>query len=395
MSLKDILKDKEQIDYTSVTVRGRTLDEIVDSIRSEITNDERVKTYILTKDEIEKISEEKLIEYLGRKKMMLNDDEIKSLQRIIFDEIFGLGILEDLINREDIINIFIRNTEVTYDTLDGELHRYTDFKSIEEVEKIKDKILAQKNKTVTPSHPMCDLILYNGSRVNITLPTVSDRLALTIRNLNLLDETLDGLYKREMMTEDMKNYIKKAIIYKKNLLISGATETGKTTLANSILKEVPPDERICIIEDTPELKLRRNNVDYLRVRESDRDGVENITQDRLLKNALRFTPKRIVLGEVRDPRAAFALINTLNTGHPGSICTIHASNPIDALNRLRTYAIIASNIPVDTMSVMIYRAIDIVIQLVGGAKEKRRITEIVELEKKLRPNSTFITRKIF
>ncbi|MBU2598819.1 MAG: Flp pilus assembly complex ATPase component TadA [Actinobacteria bacterium] len=395
MSLKDILKDKEKIDYTSATVRGRTVDEIVESIRSEITNDERVKTYILTKDEIEKILEEKLIRYLGRKKMMLNDDEIKSLQRIVFDEIFGLGILEDLINREDVINIFIRNTEVTYDTLDGELHRHADFKNIEEVEKIKDKILAQKNKTVTPSHPMCDLILYNGSRVNITLPTVADRLAMTIRNLNLLNETLNGLYKREMMTEDMKNYIKEAIINKKNILISGSTETGKTTLANSILKEVPPDERISIIEDTPELKLRRNNVDYLRVRESDRDGVENVTQDRLLKNTLRFTPKRIVLGEVRDPRAAFALINTLNTGHPGSICTIHASSPVDALNRLRTYAIIASNIPVNTMSVMIYRAIDIIIQLVGGAKEKRRITEIVELEKKLEPNSTFITRKVF
>jgi len=395
MSLKDIVKDKQKIDFSGRTVRGTKIDNMVNVIRDEIINDQKLWSFIMTKDEIEKLVEEKLIKYLSKNKMMVNDVEKKALQKVVFEEIFGLGILEDLINREDVINIFVRDTEVTYDTMDGIVHRYQDFKSIDELEKIKDKILAQKNKTISPSHPMCDLILYNGSRVNITLPTVSDRLCITIRNLNLLDENLDGLHKREMMTEAMKNYIKEAVKNKQNILISGGTETGKTTLANSILKEIPYDERISIIEDTPELKLKRNNVDYLRIRESDRDSVESIAQERLLKNALRFTPKRIVLGEVRDPQAAFALINILNTGHPGSICTIHASSPIDALNRLRTYAMISSNIPVNTMSELIYRAIDIIIQLEGGSKEKRRITEIVEVEKWLGENSSFTTKRVF
>lgn len=395
MGLKDIVKDKNCINSEDLCSRGSWIDSMVKVIRDDIVDEQKNNSYFLTKEDMQNLIKAKLINYLSKNKMMLKDGEIKYLHKMIFEEIFGLGILEDLINRNDVINIFVRDTEVTYDTLDSRVQKYQNFKNIEEVEKIKDKILAQKNKTVTISHPMCDLILYNGSRVNITLPTVVDRLCITIRNLNLLDVRLEKLQKLEMMTIDEMNYLKENILDRKNILISGATESGKTTLANAILKEVPEDERISIIEDTPELKLSRNNVDYLRVRESDREGVENITQEKLLKNALRFTPKRIVLGEVRDPQAAFTLVNTLNTGHPGSICTIHASSPIDALNRLRTYAMIASNIPANTMSELIYRAIDIIIQLEGESKETRRIIDIVELEKKLGENSSFIVRRVF
>ncbi|MBU2598079.1 MAG: Flp pilus assembly complex ATPase component TadA [Actinobacteria bacterium] len=393
MKLKEYF-NKKSIDFNG-NIRDKNIDNMVDVIRSEIADDQKFSSSILTKEEIENLLEEKLIEYLSRNKLLVDEKEKSYLKKVIFEEIFGLGILEDLINREDVINIFVRDTEVVYDTMDGSIYEYQSFKSIEEVEKIKDKILAQKNKTVSVSHPMCDLILYNGSRVNITLPTVADKLAITIRNLNLLDVSLEGLYEREMMTKDEMNYLINSIRDRKNVLISGGTETGKTTLANAILKEVPEKERLSIIEDTPELKLKRKNVDYLRVRESDRGSIENITQERLLKNALRFTPKRIVLGEVRDPQAAFTLINTLNTGHPGSICTIHASSPIDALNRLRTYATIGANIPTVTMSELIYRAIDIIVQLKGGAEEKRKIVKIVEVEKKLDANSKFITRKVF
>jgi pilus assembly protein CpaF len=395
MSLKDIVKDKNYINSKDLNFRENLIDNMVKIIRDDIIDEQNKSSYFLTKQDMQNLVKEKLINYLSKNKEMRNDEEIKYLNKIIFEEIFGLGILEDLINRNDVINIFVRDKEITYDTLDGKLLKYQSFKSIEEVEKIKDKILAQKNKTVTISHPMCDLILYNGSRVNITLPTVADRLCITIRNLNLLDVRLKKLCKLQMMTIDEMNYLKENILNRKNFLISGPTESGKTTLANAILKEVPENERISIIEDTPELKLSRNNVDYLRVRESDRKGVENITQEKLLKNALRFTPKRIVLGEVRDPQAAFTLVNTLNTGHPGSICTIHASSPIDALNRLRTYAMIASNMKASTMSELIYRAIDIIISLEGDSRKTRRIKEIVEIEKKLGENSSFIVRKVF
>ena len=311
----------------------------------------------------------------------LNLDEREALIRQVLDEIFGLGPLEPLMHDPEVSDIMVNGPGLVYIERGGKLYE-TDvaFQDEDHLRQVIDRIVSNVGRRIDDSSPMVDARLPDGSRVNAVIkPVALDGPYLSIRKFRR--DTLSGedLLRYASLTEPMLKLLDGIVKARLNVLISGGTGAGKTTLLNILSSYIPVDESIVTIEDSAELQLRQPNVRRMETRPPNIDGRGEIAQRNLVINALRMRPDRIIVGEVRGAEAV-DMLQAMNTGHDGSLTTLHANSPRDALARLETMvSMSALRLPERAMRQQIASAIDIVIQIARLSDGTRKLVSIAEI----------------
>ncbi|MCK9394500.1 MAG: CpaF family protein [Methylobacter sp.] len=312
----------------------------------------------------------------------LNPQTRHQIIKAIEDDILGLGPLEALLYEPTIADILVNGYKKVYVERFGKLEltpvRFNDDKHLMT---IIDRIVSRIGLRIDASSPMVDARLLDGSRVNVIIPPLAiDGPSLSIRRFAVDKMTLDGLVRRDSLTDYMAEFLKGATKSKLNILISGGTGSGKTTMLNAISNFIPNDERIITLENPAELQLQLPHVLRLETRPANVEGRGEVTLRDLVRNSLRMRPDRIVIGEVRGGEA-FDMLQAMNTGHEGSLTTVHANSPRDALARLEDMVSMAGlEIPVNAIRKQISSAIHIIIQLGRFEDGSRRIISIQEVD---------------
>src|SRR5574340_441256 len=299
----------------------------------------------------------------------------------ITDEIIGLGPLEPLLRDESITEIMVNGPRQVYIERSGKLElTHVVFQNDDHVMRILDRLIAPIGRRVDESSPMVDARLTDGSRVNAIIPPLSlVGPVITIRKFSASPFTVDDLIRFGTATPEMFDFLKACVEARLNIFVSGGTGSGKTTTLNVLSSFIPDDERIITIEDAAELQLRQDHVVTMETRPPNIEGKGQITIRDLVINALRMRPERIVVGECRG-KEALDMLQAMNTGHDGSMTTIHANSPRDALSRLETMVAMANlNIPDTAIRRQIASAIDVVVQVSRLSDGKRRLTHITEI----------------
>ena len=322
---------------------------------------------------------------IGQEKAPLNFEEREELVVQVLDEIFGLGPLEPLMNDPQVSDILVNTWRQVYIERHGKLEM-TDirFQDDRHLLQVIDRIVSAVGRRIDDSSPMVDARLPDGSRVNaIIKPLALDGPHVSIRKFKRDALSGEDLLRTESLTEAMLELLRGVVQARLNVIISGGTGAGKTTLLNILSSFIPVTERIVTIEDSAELQLRQPHVVRLETRPPNIEGQGAIPQRMLLVNALRMRPDRIVVGEVRGSEAV-DMLQAMNTGHDGSLTTIHSNSPRDALSRLETMIAMASlNLPERAMRQQIASAINVIIQvsrLGDGSRKLMQVSEIVGME---------------
>ncbi len=333
----------------------------------------------------EKTARERISQFIHdiveREKTPLALSEREQLIREILDELFGLGPLEPLLDDPTVSDILVNGSQNVYVERHGLLER-TDvtFDDDRHLMRIVDRIVSRIGRRVDESSPMVDARLQDGSRVNVIIPPLSlDGPILSIRRFGKDPLTADKLVENDTLTPEMVQLLKGAVEGKLNIMISGGTGAGKTTLLNVLSAFIPERERICTIEDAAELQLKQAHVVRLETRPPNIEGKGAIRQRQLVMNALRMRPDRIIVGEVRGEEA-MDMLQAMNTGHEGSLTTIHANTPRDALSRLETMVSVANlNLPDKAIRQQIASAFEVVVQVNRLPDGSRKVTSICEI----------------
>ena len=335
----------------------------------------------LTQDQIRdelKILVERL---LDENSVVINDSERRNLTRDIQYEVLGFGPLETLLADPNVSDILVNGARQVYVERKGclELTSVT-FNDDAHLMKIIDKIVSRVGRRIDESSPMVDARLPDGSRVNAIIPPLAiDGPVLSIRRFSADPLGMTELINFNSMTEAMAAILQALGKSEVNILISGGTGSGKTTMLNAISGYIGHSERIVTIEDAAELQLQQPHVVRLETRPSNIEGKGEVTQRALVRNALRMRPDRIILGEVRGAEA-LDMLQAMNTGHEGSMATIHANTPRDALTRLENMISMgATNLPVKAMRQQISSAIGVVVQVARLTDGKRKVISIQEI----------------
>jgi pilus assembly protein CpaF len=318
---------------------------------------------------------------LGEGTVLVNDSERASLIRDIQHEMLGLGPLEPLLADPTISDILVNSHSQIYVERRGKLES-TDVRFADDAHlmKIIDKIVSRVGRRIDESSPMVDARLPDGSRVNAIIPPVAlDGPVVSIRRFAVVPLKIEDLLTFKTLTPEMANILQGLSKAKVNMLISGGTGSGKTTMLNILSAYIPASERIVTIEDAAELQLQQPHVVRLETRPPNIEGKGEVTQRALVKNALRMRPDRIILGEVRGAEAV-DMLQAMNTGHEGSLATIHANTPRDALSRLENMIGMAGlNLPIKAARQQISSAITALIQIGRLADGKRKVLSIQEI----------------
>jgi pilus assembly protein CpaF len=318
---------------------------------------------------------------LDEQRAPANDQERKQLTIDVYDEMFGFGPLEVLLRDPTVSDILVNTSKQTYVERKGRLE-LTDviFYDDAHLMKVIEKIVSRVGRRIDESNPMVDARLPDGSRVNAIIPpSAIDGPLVSIRRFAVNPLQISDLVDLQTLTPPMAQMLDALARAKINILVSGGTGSGKTTLLNILSGFIPEDERIVTIEDAAELQLRQRHVLRLETRPPNIEGRGEITQRTLVRNALRMRPDRIILGEVRGPEA-LDMLAAMNTGHEGSLATIHANTPRDALTRLENMISLAGmGLPPKTMRQQIASAISVVIQATRLTDGRRKIISIQEL----------------
>lgn len=332
---------------------------------------------------------------LNQEKIVLSAIDRERLQTEVYDELFGFGPLEPLLTDKTVSDILVNGWNNVYIERAGLLERIeASFKDDDHLLQIIDRIVSRIGRRIDESSPMVDARLPDGSRVNAIIPPLSlNGPVLSIRRFGVNPLTIDNLLDYETITPAMVEFLDACTKSRLNMLISGGTGSGKTTLLNCLSAFIPTEERLITIEDSAELRLQQPHVVRLETRPSNIEGRGEITQRQLLRNALRMRPDRIIIGEVRGEEA-IDMLQAMNTGHDGSMTTIHANSARDALSRLETMVSIAGlRLSDKSMRQQIVSAIDLVIQvtrLSDGTRKVSSISEIIGLD-----GESFALQEIF
>ncbi len=297
------------------------------------------------------------------------------------DEILGLGPLEPLLKEPTVSDILVNGPKKIFVERFGRLEAVNiKFNNNAHLLKIIDRIVVNVGRRIDESSPLVDARLPDGSRVNAIIPPLAlDGAALSIRRFSVDKLNLDDLVSKRSISEQMAEVFEAIVKIRKNILISGGTGSGKTTMLNAMSNYIPENERIVTIEDSAELQLQQEHIVRLETRPANIEGKGTITQRDLLKNALRMRPDRIVVGEVRGEEA-FDMLQAMNTGHDGSLTTIHANTPRDSLARVENMVSMAGyDLPARTIRNQIASAIDVVLQLERQQDGNRRVTSMTEI----------------
>ncbi|WP_309605608.1 CpaF family protein [Phenylobacterium sp.] len=320
-------------------------------------------------------------DFARAERMALNTADLNELGASIFDEMVGLGPLEPLLKDESINDILINGPFQVYVERRGELELTpVTFRDNEHLLRIVNRIVAGVGRRIDESQPMVDARLPDGSRVNAAIaPIAIDGACVSIRKFSKKPLTLERLVEFKAMPMAVADFIHGAVKARVSTVISGGTGSGKTTLLNALSAAISHGERLITIEDAAELQLQQPHVVRLETRPPNIEGKGEIRQRELVKNALRMRPDRVILGEVRADEA-FDMLQAMNTGHEGSMATIHANNPREAIGRLeQMIAMGGLTISPDAMRQQIASAIGLIIQVMRLSDGKRKITHVTEI----------------
>ena len=359
----EVIPDKEKLDALRANI-------IQNLINNKIPDNVSLEQYI--NDEID---------------VVLEDYDLGALERnhicnLIQNEINGYGPLTDLLNNDSVTEIMVNGANDIYVEVDGKLIKDESVSFINDQHIIRtvQRIVQPLGRTIDAVNPMVDARLRDGSRLNAIIPPLSlTGPVVTIRKFSKKMNDIDDLIRMGTLTAHMALFLQACVKAKLNIIISGGTGTGKTTLLNILSSFIDEEERIITIEDAAELRLHQSHVISLETRMVNYEGEGEITIRDLVRNSLRMRPDRIIVGEVRG-KEAFDMLQAMNTGHEGSITTLHANSPDDAINRLETMMLMNDmELPVYAIRNYIDKAIDIVIQIERLSDGKRKITSISEV----------------
>src|SRR5450631_182918 len=356
--------------------------------------DEKLKLHTLIIDEFNLASLEKLprneltreirtfvADYVRAERISLNQKELEIFSDEIVDEMIGFGPIEPLLKDPTVNDILINTHEICFVERFGKLERTkVHFKDEAHLLRIINKIVAGIGRRVDESSPMVDARLPDGSRVNIAIRPISvDGPMVSIRKFSERPFSMDALVDVGSIRPQMVELLRAAVRGKISIIISGGTGSGKTTMLNALSNYIPVDERLITIEDAAELQLQQPHVGRLETRPANAEGKGEIRQRELVKNALRMRPDRIIVGECRGEEA-FDMLQAMNTGHAGSMTTVHANTPRDALKRIeQMVGMAAMSMTVGSIRSQIASALTLVIQVQRLPDGRRRVTSVSEL----------------
>ena len=329
------------------------------------------------KQHIEKLFEQQA----DHKRWLFNEQEQKQLITSLLDDMVGIGPIQVLLDDPSITDIMVNGAQQIYVEQAGHLTlANVSFRDEKHVRHVAQRIASYVGRRIDESSPMVDARLSDGSRVNIIIPPLAlDGTCISIRKFSAHKLSLFQLAEAGSLSLDMANFLEIAAKARLNILVSGGTGAGKTTLLNALSDPIENNERIVTIEDAAELKLQQSQVIRLETRPASLEGSGEVNQRDLVKNALRMNPRRIILGEVRGAEA-FDMLQAMNTGHEGSMSTLHANSARDAIYRLENMLLMGQqNLPISVMRRQIMSSIDLIVQIERMRDGKRRITEITEL----------------
>ena len=360
----DIFPDKNLLDK----LRNKIIQNLIDNKIEEGTN---LETYI--NNEIDTTLEG----------YDLNVTERNHIFNLIQNEINGYGPITELLEDDSITEIMVNGPDEIYVEIDGKIIKDDTISFINDDHIIRtiQRIVQPLGRTIDTANPMVDARLKDGSRLNAIIPPLSLKgPVLTIRKFSKNLDSIDDLLRKGTLTTHMAMFLEASVKAKLNILICGGTGTGKTSLLNILSSFIENHERIITIEDAAELRLHQDHVISLETRLINYEGAGEITIRDLVRNSLRMRPDRIIVGEVRG-KEAFDMMQAMNTGHEGSLTTLHANSPEDALNRLETMILMNDmDIPVSAVRGYIENAIDLVVNIERLADGKRKITSICEVQ---------------
>jgi pilus assembly protein CpaF len=320
-------------------------------------------------------------EILASQPVPLNAAEKERVESDLLDEVFGLGPLEPLLRDPSVSDILVNNRNVVYVERHGILERVAaKFRDDHHLMQVIDRIVSKVGRRVDESSPMVDARLIDGSRVNAIIPPLAiDGPCMSIRRFGSGPVAAEALVRLKSISAEMMQILAAAVKAKISILISGGTGAGKTTFMNILSSFIPETERIVTIEDAAELQLKHDDVVRLETRPPNVEGLGAVRQRQLLINSLRMRPDRIIIGEVRGDEA-FDMLQAMNTGHEGSMTTIHANTSRDALSRLESMVAMASvNMPEKSTRQQIASAISIVVQVSRMSDGTRKVVNISEI----------------
>ena len=318
---------------------------------------------------------------LYKEKLLMNASEKEQLQQDLLDEVFGFGPLEPLLKDPTISDILVNRKDLVYIERAGILEKIdTKFRDDRHLLQIIGRIVGAVGRRVDESSPMVDARLSDGSRVNAIIPPLAlDGPALSIRRFGTVPLDANKLLDLQSISPEMLEVLSSAVKARISILISGGTGAGKTTFLNMLTQYIPESERLVTIEDAAELQVRQENVVRLETRPPNVEGQGAVRQRQLLINSLRMRPDRIIIGEVRGEEA-FDMLQAMNTGHEGSMTTIHANTCRDALARLESMVAMANfNLQEKAVRQQIASAIGLVVQIARMSDGSRRVTNVSEI----------------
>ena len=354
------------------------IDNIIKEIKAYVTNELPIST--ITNEDLEEKIEEKVLE--KTKEMFIAVEEKVSIAKRIFSSIRGFGVLDSILEDDEITEVMINGHENIFIEKRGRLTKLNvGFESERRLEDIIHRVVALAGREVNQAEPIVDTRLPDGSRVNVVLPPISlHGPIVTIRKFSKEPMTVEKLIKYGSITQEIADFLQILVKAKYNIFICGGTGSGKTTFLNAMSNFIPKDERVITIEDSAELQIEGiDNLVSLETRNKNSSGKGEVNMTQLIKSSLRMRPERIVVGEVRGGEA-LDMLQAMNTGHDGSLSTGHANSTKDMLSRLETMVLQgADGLPLDAIRQQIASALDIIIYLSRLRDHSRKTMEITEV----------------
>ena len=372
--------------FTVVRAGDVTIAEVVEQVHDQLLEDLDVRMLQrLPEHEARQHVQEAVAEVLNEVNGKITGVTRQTVIREVTDEVLGFGPLQPLLDEAEITEVMVNGAEDVYYERAGVLYvSSARFRDAAHIRRIADRIVAPVGRRLDEQSPMVDARLPDGSRVNIVLsPIAVGGPVITIRKFQTDRFGIDDLIRIGSLNEAAAGFLRASVVSKINVVIAGGTGSGKTTLLNALSSFIPEQERIVTIEDPKELQLRQQHVVNLEARPAGISGSGEVTQRDLVKNALRMRPDRVVVGEVRGAEA-FDMLQAMNTGHEGSVTTIHANTPRDALARIENMVMMAGfDLPARAIREQMASAVHLVVQtnrMVDGSRRVTHITEVTGME---------------
>ena len=400
MSLKDRLAEADPIPTPAsglpapaprqTPVLGKGLVDIADpfaSVRASVQDalfadlGTRIFDPTLDQQQLQEVVVERLEEILAETQLPLSDEERRDLVRQLTEDVLGYGPVQQFLDDVEVTEVMVNSTDQIYVERKGQIEATgRRFQSVEHVRRVIDRIVTGVGRRIDEASPMVDARLPDGSRVNAVVPPLTvDGPMLTIRKFSAVPFDVEDLIGFKTITPRLASFLDACVRAKTSILVSGGTGSGKTTLLNVISSYLPETERLITIEDAVELRLRQRHVIRMESRPPNIEGKGEVTIRDLVRNALRMRPDRIIVGEVRGAEA-LDMLQAMNTGHEGSLTTLHANSPRDALSRLETMVLMAGmELPLQAIREQVASAIDMIVHVNRMSDGSRRITAVSEV----------------